>query len=154
MSGVSQAETIVVALSLAAATGSALTAFALVGATLTLLLILVYIGTCASCISFYLRKRRDEFNRLLHLVLPAAGIAMFIPVLMASLGIDFAGLGITPLSYPVSLAPWIVGAWLALGGLYFGFVRPRRPEAIEAMGRVFGSGEEPEPAAGRARALE
>lgn len=60
------------------------------------------------------------------------------------MGIDFAGLGIAPLTYPISLAPWIVLGWVVLGGVYLTYLQRSRPQAIDAIGRVFQGGEVPE----------
>jgi len=48
--------TLVLAIVLEKVTGSPLDAFALLGTILTLCLILVYMGTCASCVAYYLRR--------------------------------------------------------------------------------------------------
>ncbi|TVZ75453.1 APC family permease [Streptomyces sp. BK340] len=133
---------VVLAIVLPTVLGSPLLAFALLGTVLTLMLILVYMGTCASCIVYYLRKQRGEFRPLMHLVFPLLGIAIFVPVFIAALGIDFAGLGIAPLERPLSLAPWIVAGWLALGIVYLTRLRRAKPEAIDEMG-VSHSSEDP-----------
>jgi hypothetical protein len=48
------------------------------------------------------RERRAEFNVLLHGLIPLAAFVLFIPVLLAAFGADFAGLGITPLAFPAN----------------------------------------------------
>ncbi len=87
-----------------------------------MLIVVIYILTCASCVSYYLRERRGEFNALLHLVIPVAGALVFIPVLLAGLGIDFGGLGIQPLGYPATIAPWVIYTWIAIGLIVLGYV--------------------------------
>ncbi|MFF9410326.1 APC family permease [Streptomyces anandii] len=125
---------VVLGIVLPAVLGSPLLAFALLGTVLTLMLILVYMGTCASCAVYYLRKQRSELRPLVHVVCPLLGIVIFVPVFLAALGIDFAGLGIAPLAWPLNLAPWIVVGWLLCGIAYFAYLRRRRPESIDAIG--------------------
>ena len=55
------------------------------------------------------------------MVVPVAGALVFVPVLLAGLGIDFGGLGIEPLGYPATIAPWVIYAWLALGFIVLGY---------------------------------
>ena len=120
---------IVLALVLGFVTGGPLNAFALLGTVATIIMIAIYILTNLSCILYYLRQQRDEFNLLLHLVVPVLGILLFLPAEVAALGINFAGLGITALAYPANNAPWIIVGWMVIGiGLlvYFLATNPRR----------------------------
>src|SRR4051794_20405568 len=41
------------------------------------LVVLVYMLVCVGCIAYYLRVRRNEFNPLLHVLLPIGGIVLF-----------------------------------------------------------------------------
>ena len=50
----------------------------------------IYIVISISTIGYYLRKARDEFNPLLHLVLPAIGSVILIPVLAAAVGVGLS----------------------------------------------------------------
>jgi amino acid transporter len=120
---------IVLALVLGFVTGGPLNAFALLGTVATIIMIAIYILTNLSCILYYLREQRDEFNLLLHLVVPILGILLFLPAEVAALGINFAGLGITALTYPANYAPWVIVGWMVIGmGLlvYFLATNPRR----------------------------
>jgi hypothetical protein len=85
------------------------------------LILVIYIMTCVSCTVFYLRERRHEFNAVLHLVVPVARALVFLPVLLAGLGIDFGGLGIEPLGYPATIALWVIDAWLGQGFIVLGY---------------------------------
>ena len=42
-------------------------------------------------------------------------------MLLAGLGIDFGGLGMEPLGYPATIAPWVIYAWLGLGLIVLGY---------------------------------
>lgn len=50
-------------------------------------------ATGLRCVAHYLRERGAEFNPLLHGLIPLASFALFIPVLLAALGMNCAGLG-------------------------------------------------------------
>jgi amino acid transporter len=71
-----------------------LLAFALLGTIATLVVVLIYILTNLSNLFFYVRERRDELNVIWNVVVPILGTLIFIPVLLAAFGVDFAGLGI------------------------------------------------------------
>ena len=78
---------------------------------------------------------------ILHLLVPAVSALAFLAVLVASFGIDFAGLGIQPLTYPTSLAPWICVAWMILGLIRLVSLRITGPASIREMGSIFAEGE-------------
>ena len=140
---------IVLAVALGAATGGPLNAFALLGTMATIVVVCIYILTNISNIVFYLREKRDEFNVVWNLIVPVVGTLVFLPALVASFGIDFAGLGITRLTPPANLAPIIIGVWLVIGlGLLVYFMRTD-PARIKDTGRIFL--DEPESARDRQR---
>jgi hypothetical protein len=62
---------------------------------------------------------------------------IFIPVLLAAFGIDFAGLGITALAPPANAAPWIVLAWLVIGVIVYFYLSTRAPGRIQETARTF-----------------
>ena len=109
------------ALILGFALGAPLKALALQGTISTILIVLIYICTGVSCAVFYLREHRDEFNVLLHLLVPLAASVLFVPVLLAAFGVDFAGLGIQPLASPANYAPYVIVVWLVLGVIVLGY---------------------------------
>lgn len=120
---------ILVALFLGWLVKTPLNGVSLLGTVATVLVIAVYILTNISCAVYYLRYRRQEFNPLLHLIIPAVGILFFVPAELVSFGIDFAGLGISPLAYPANYAPIIVVVWMVVGAgllIYFSRTRPTR----------------------------
>jgi amino acid transporter len=107
------------------------------GALVTLLFVPMYMLVALSCFAYFWRHHRSEFSVIKHGVVPIVGTAFFVPVLIASLGINFAGLGIAPLSGDARYTPWIVLGWLVIGvGAYF-VLRQRRPEAMTQLDRVF-----------------
>lgn len=119
-----------------------LNAYALLGTIVTILLIAIYILTNLSSMSFYWRERHDEFNWFLHFVIPIVGTLIFIPVLVASAGIDFAGLGITGLTYPANLAIPIILVWMVIGLALLVYFRMRAPERIDQTAELYLTGGE------------
>ncbi len=133
--------------------GDPLKALVLQGTISTILIVCVYICTGVSCAVFYLREHRDEFSIVMHLLVPLTASVVFIPVLFAAFGIDFAGLGIEPLAAPASYAPYVVYVWMALGvGVLIYFAR-KDPERIAATRHVF-TDETPAEAGARDRRSE
>jgi amino acid transporter len=128
---------IILAVGLGLVAGGALPAFALLGTVATIIVVTIYILTNLSNLVFYLRERRAEFNLLWNGVVPIIGSLIFLPALVAAFGIDFAGLGITALTPPSNLAPFIIVIWMVAGiGLLIYFAA-RQPDRIAQTGRVF-----------------
>jgi amino acid transporter len=130
------AATIVVALTLGFAYDP-VTAFAMTGTGIVILLVAIYIIANITCIAYYLRRRRQEFNVLLHLVVPVLGIAAFTPAWLTAAGIpvplfDF----ITKLSPPIAYAGPAVGVWMVLGVLYLIWLYARHPSRVAEVARV------------------
>jgi amino acid transporter len=122
------------------------TAFVFLATILTGTMIAIYMVFNLSCILFYLRRRRDEFNWLLHLVIPVLGIAAFIPAWLTALGIGSSFLKfVTPLSYPSSETGLVIGIWFVIGLFVLAYLYARHPERLPQMKRVFA--DDPEPAA-------
>jgi amino acid transporter len=128
---------IAVAIILGFALGGPLLAFALLGTIATLIIVLIYILTNVSNLVFFWREHRDELNWIWNFVVPIVGTVIFIPVLLAAFGIEFLGLGITPLSAPANAAPWIVLVWLLLGAIVFGYLSSRSPGRIQETATTF-----------------
>src|SRR5439155_4186694 len=85
------------------------------GALVTIFFVPIYIMAALSCALYFWRRQRSEFNWIKHGVVPVVGAGFFVPVFIASLGIDFGGLGIAPLAGAARYTPWIVLAWAAVG---------------------------------------
>ena len=143
---------IILAVALGLAAGGPLPAFALLGTIATIIVICIYILTNISNVVFYTREKRGEFNLFLNLIVPVVGSLIFLPALVASFGIDFFGLGITPLTAPANLAPYIILVWMliGIGGLVY-FLR-RDPTRIAQTG-AFSSTKPPRAAVRSTRRL-
>jgi amino acid transporter len=129
--------TLIVALPLALDYGPA-TAFQLLATILTAVMLGIYIVINISSIGYYLRKQRAEFNWFLHLVLPAAGALILIPVLAAAVGVGSSVFKfVSPLPYPISQAGLAVGIWFVIGLGYLGYLLLRQPGRISEMAEVF-----------------
>jgi amino acid transporter len=114
------------------------TAFLVLATILTAIMVLIYMAMNLSCIAYYLRQRRDEFNLFLHLVVPLIGLAFLIPVWMASVGIGHAIFSfISPLSPPLNVVGPVVGIWYALGIIYLIYLIVRQPERLRETRLVF-----------------
>lgn len=129
--------TVVIALPLALGYGPVI-AFELLATILTAVMLCVYIVINLSCIGYFWRRARSEFNWLLHFVLPAIGAVLLIPVLAAAVGVGSSVLKfVSPLPYPLSMAGIVVGIWFGIGVVYLVYLLVRHPDRIRAMGRVF-----------------
>ena len=128
---------IVVALALGFATGGPLNAFALLGTVATIIVVAIYILTNLSSMVFYMSEQRAEFNVFLHGLVPIVGSLIFLPALVAALGIDFGGLGITALTPPANLAPLVIAVWMVVGVILLFYFRARDPDRITETGRIF-----------------
>jgi amino acid transporter len=119
-----------------------LTAFALVGTIVTAVIIAIYMVVNLACLVFYLRERRDQFNPLLHGLVPLLGIAAFVPALLTALGIEVFDF-ISALPYPISLVGPVVGIWFAIGIVYLVVLAATGRDRLRDTAKVFGD----EPAA-------
>jgi amino acid transporter len=122
------------------------TAFVLLATILTGVMIAIYMVFNLSCIFFYLRRQRSEFNVLLHAVIPVLGILAFIPAWLTALGLGSSFLKfVTPLSYPSSLTGPVIGIWFVIGLIVLAYLYARHPERLPEMKKVFA--DDPLPAA-------
>jgi amino acid transporter len=128
---------IAIALILGFALNGPLLAFALLGTVATLIIVIIYILTNLANLVFYLRERRDELSLVYNVAVPIVGVLIFIPVLLAAFGIDFAGLGIAGLTPPANAAPWVVLAWYVFGAVVFVLLQMRAPEKIQQTAKTF-----------------
>jgi amino acid transporter len=125
---------VAVAVILGFVTGGPLSAFALLGTLATFITILIYIAGNLSCFRLYQREHREERNFWLHGVVPVVGSLVFLPPLVASLGL----LGFPPLSAPASFAGPIAVVWIAVGLAVLFYLRSTRPQSLAAARAVFG----------------
>jgi hypothetical protein len=111
----------------------------------------IYIVFNLSCILYYLRVQRSEFNWFLHLVVPVVGILAFLPVWFTALGIGKSVLKfVSPLSYPDSEVGLIIGVWFLIGLAVLIYLYARHASRLPEMRQVFAD----EPAAATAPATQ
>ncbi|HJQ51603.1 MAG TPA: APC family permease [Gaiellaceae bacterium] len=92
--------------------------------------ILVYMLVSAGCMYWYGFKSRGQFNPLLHLVLPVAGIVLF----FFPLYYQFVKY---PPVYPEKYGNWVDVAWVILGLAVTAFVVLVRPDKLADVDRVY-----------------
>jgi amino acid transporter len=110
------------------------TAFAMVGTGLVILLAAIYIVVNAACIGYFARRRRG-WNPLLHLVVPLLGIAAFVPAWLTSAGIRAFSF-VAPLTAPSSyMGPGVAG-WMIVGVAYLVYLYARHPRRVTEVGLV------------------
>jgi amino acid transporter len=110
------------------------TAFAMVGTGLVILLAAIYIVVNAACIGYFARRRRG-WNPLLHLVIPVLGIAAFVPAWLTSAGIRAFSF-VAPLTAPSSyMGPGVAG-WMIAGVAYLLYLYARHPARVTEVGLV------------------
>jgi amino acid transporter len=114
-------------------------AFAMVGTGIVLVLVAVYIVVNAACIGYFASASRRgpgrRWNPLLHLVIPLAGIAAFVPAWLTAAGIRaFSFIG--PLTAPSSyMAPGVAG-FMVVGVIYLVYLYVRDPRRVTEVGLV------------------
>ncbi len=114
------------------------TTFALLATIPTGIMIAIYIVFDLSCILYYARFARSEFNWFLHLVVPVLGILVFLPAWFTALGIGKSVLKfVSPLSYPSSETGLIIGIWYAIGVIVPIYLYVRHPARLPKMQQVF-----------------
>jgi amino acid transporter len=111
------------------------TAFNMVGAGIVILLVANYVIANLSCLGYFTRHRRADFNVFLHVVVPVLGVAAFVPAWLTAAGIQVFSF-VTPLQKPVSYVGPAVGVWMALGIIYLVWLYTRHPERVADVSRV------------------
>jgi amino acid transporter len=110
------------------------TAFAMVGTGLVILLAAIYIVINAACIGYFARRRRG-WNPFLHLIIPVLGIAAFVPAWLTSAGIRAFSF-VAPLTAPSSyMGPGVAG-WMIAGLAYLLYLYARHPARVTEVGLV------------------
>jgi amino acid transporter len=92
--------------------------------------ILVYMLVSAGCIRWYLGPMRRQFNLLLHVVLPVAGVVLF----FFPLYYQFYKY---PPVYPEKYGNWVDIGWVVLGLVLTVWLVRVRPERLRDMERVY-----------------
>ncbi len=108
------------------------------GTLLGLGLTVIYILISISVIRFYLREHRAEFSWWKHGLLPAITVVvMLLPI--------YGQVHPFP-AYPNNWAVFLIPIWMIVGVGYLVFLRTKRPQLVQAMGRVFEGGDSEAPA--------
>ena len=104
-------------------------AYNFLGSILGLGIIVLYILMNIGLILYFRRSYRDEFSPIRHGLLPVLGsLLMLLPI--------YGQLWPIP-PWPYDLVPYLILAW-TLGGIgYFFYIRNRRTDMLDAMGRVW-----------------
>ena len=104
--------------------------FALIANLAVIVVVVVYIMICLGCVWYYLTKRREDFNVLLHLVLPIGGALLFaFPLYFQYVK--------TPPTYPIKYANWLGIIWIAAGVVLTFVAWSRSPDRLRDMERVY-----------------
>jgi len=104
--------------------------FALIANLAVIVVVVVYIMICLGCVWYYLTKRREDFNPLLHLVLPLGGAVLFaFPLYFQYVK--------TPPDYPIKYANWLGIGWIVAGVVLTFVAWSRAPERLRDMERVY-----------------
>ena len=107
-----------------------LTGFFMIVTMAVPVVILVYMLVSAGSIVHYLGPRRQEFNVLLHAILPIGGIVLF----FFPLYYQFYKF---PPPYPVKYANWVAIAWTVLGLVLTVFLVVWRSDRLRDIDRVY-----------------
>ena len=114
-----------------------MTAFGLLGAVLTMGLLLLYFASCISAFVFYLRERRQDFRIVDHVIVPIIPLVILCFVFYSQ---------VYPVpAYPLNLTVPIVVIWLVLGVIYLFYLQRKKPAALEKGKDMFLNDSESEP---------
>jgi amino acid transporter len=113
-------------------------AFVLLATILVAIMILIYMVMNLSCLLYYLRFHREEFNLFLHGLVPIIGVLFLIPVWMASVGVGHQIFSfVNPLTSPANLAGPISIAWYIIGVIYLIYLATQHPQRLADTQHVF-----------------
>ena len=127
-----------------AASFGGLNVYVFLGTLLGLIFAGIYMLVNLACIGYYWRERRDEFNWVVHGVVPVLGVIAMIPALLAVIGgvtIPILDIELDPYTTALRWCAPIVGVWLVLGVIAYFVLRSQNPEALGRVDDVYG-GEE------------
>lgn len=103
--------------------------FGFLGEIITIGIILVYIAGNTALTRYVRANHREDFNFWLHNVLPTLGSLLLLPVIYVTFD-PFP-------SYPLSIGPYFVVAWMLIGLAVSFIVEKRNPGALERGGELF-----------------
>jgi amino acid transporter len=106
-----------------------LTALGILGTAAGVTITVAYVIVCVAGIAFFWRQRREQFNAVLHLVLPLIGIAVFLVALWYEYN---------PLPpYPLRWANWLAPIWVLIGIGVMAVLARRKPAALENAKTIY-----------------
>ncbi|GAC1627004.1 MAG: APC family permease [Ktedonobacteraceae bacterium] len=104
-------------------------AFGLLGAILTLGLLLLYFASCVSVFVFYRRERPQDFRIVQHVIVPLIPLVILCFVIYSQ---------IYPVpDYPFNLTIPVTLVWIVLGIVYLLYLQRKKPEALEQGSSMF-----------------
>jgi amino acid transporter len=113
-------------------------AFSMTGTGIVIVLVAIYILMNAACIGYFARagnRKTRRWNPVLHLIIPAVGIATFVPAWLTSAGIKVFSF-VAPLTPPSSyMGPGVAGFMVA-GVIYLGYLYAKHPRRVTEVGLV------------------
>jgi amino acid transporter len=112
-----------------------ITGFAMIGTAAVIILAATYIIVSAACIGYFLRRRREDFNPLAHVLVPILSIVAFVPAWLSAAGLPVFSF-ISKLPPPISYAGPAVAVWMGLGLIGLVFLYLRHPERVAEVSRV------------------
>src|SRR5437763_3246329 len=107
-----------------------LVGFSLIATLAVIVVVLVYMLVCLGTIWHYWTKRREQWNQLLHLLLPVCGMVLFFFPLY------YQYVKFQP-TYPIKYANWIALGWIVAGVVLAIWLSIARPERLRDMERVY-----------------
>jgi amino acid transporter len=114
------------------------TAFGLIATILVAVVVAIYMMVNLACIAYYWRFQREEWNWLLHGLIPVLGIAAFIPAFFTSVGLPvLPGDFIARLPHPLNKVGIVLGIAYAVGILYLIYLYVTNRRRVEDTGRIF-----------------
>lgn len=106
-------------------------AYGFYGSILGLGMLIIYILLNLALIRYYRRDHPAEFNPIRHALFPiVASLIMLLPI---------GGLLYPVPAYPNNMVPYIMAAWIIVGGIYLATIVRSRPDVLDAMGRAMGA---------------
>jgi amino acid transporter len=106
-----------------------LNGFFMIATAATVVVIVVYMLVMAGSIRYYLTVKRDQFNPLLHLVFPVAGIVLF------AFPLYYQYFPLPP--YPIRYAVWVALGWVLAGLLLGAIAWKLNPQALRNAERIY-----------------
>jgi amino acid transporter len=104
-------------------------AYNFLGSVLGLGIIVIYILMNIGVVAYFRRRHRDEWSPIRHGILPILGsLLMLLPI--------YGQVYPVP-DWPYRLVPYLIVVWVLAGLVYFRVLRRRRPQLVDAMGRVW-----------------